>query len=145
MITNLFKQAGLAQASYGLFDTPISILAALQRPDAGFTPTQAARFADQYSLVTQYNDDAVVGTGNATSFSVAVFKDISTNKLTVALKGTLEGGDYVPTDTNIFINGAGYKPPPPPQHHQLVASPSHKAQASFITSLNRNRSWQQAI
>jgi hypothetical protein len=109
-ISSLLIKASFAQASYATIPSidRETLINRLQTESGGFTPTQAARFADKYSLVTQYNDDAVAGTGNATSFSVAVFKDISTNKLTVALKGTLEGGDYVPTDTNIFINGAGY-------------------------------------
>jgi hypothetical protein len=107
MTPNIFKQATFAQASYASFDTPTNILAALQRPDGGFTLTQANRFANKYSLVTQFNDDAGGG-GNGTSFSVAVFKESGTNKLTVAMRGTADSADYVPTDQEIFLNGAGY-------------------------------------
>ena len=37
-----------------------------------------------------------------------MFKESGTNKLTVALRGTADAGDYLPTDADIFVNGAGY-------------------------------------
>lgn len=108
MIANLFDRASFAQAAYATFIGPADMTDALKRPAAGFTATQAARFANKYSLVTQFNDDATAGVGNGTSFSVSVFTESGTNKLTVALRGTTEIGDYLPTDSDIFIGGAGY-------------------------------------
>ena len=107
MIDNLSKFAQFAQASYADLP-PTNIRDALVQGAAGFTATQAARFANRYSLVAQFSDDASAGVGNGTSFSVSVFKESGTNKLTVALRGTADAGDYLPTDADIFLNGAGY-------------------------------------
>jgi len=100
-IQNLFDNAELAMAAYATLDENMdssTVIANLQ--DAGFTLSQASNFSSRYSVVTQYNDDI-------TSFSATVFKDISGN-LTVAFKGTLEAGDFLPTDANIAVEGAGY-------------------------------------
>ncbi|MEK9140880.1 MAG: hypothetical protein AAB308_07480, partial [Nitrospirota bacterium] len=51
------------------------------------------------SVVTQYTDPL-------TSFTATVFKDTS-GDLTLAIRGTLEGGDFL-TDGYIALNGAGY-------------------------------------
>lgn len=62
---------------------------------------QAQEFARRYPTVIAQFDDT------ATSFSATVFADTSGN-LALAIRGTLEAGDYIPTDVNIAINGAGY-------------------------------------
>ena len=109
MISKYFASAQFAQASYGNLSLGNSLTDALiDQATAGFTATQAARFANKYSLVAQFSDDASASVGNGTSFSVSVFKEIGTNKLTVALRGTADIGDYIPTDADIFLNGAGY-------------------------------------
>jgi hypothetical protein len=74
---SLFSKARLAQAAYATVPTTDreTLINRLQTAAGGFTQTQAARFADNYSLVTQFNDDATGGGGNGTSFSVAVFKE----------------------------------------------------------------------
>ena len=108
MISTLFSNARLAQASYADFSGNALFTTRLQTEAGGFTATQAARFANRYSLVAQFNDDASAGGGNGSSFSVSVFKESGTNKLTVALRGTADIGDYIPTDANIFLNGADY-------------------------------------
>jgi Ca2+-binding RTX toxin-like protein len=60
-----------------------------------------AHFVERYpEVVTQFND-------STTSYSATVFKDASGN-LTLAIRGTLEAGDFVPTDLNIAVDGAGY-------------------------------------
>jgi hypothetical protein len=62
---------------------------------------QAQDFALRYpTIVAQIND-------TATSFSATVVADASGN-LALAIRGTLEAGDFVPTDVNIAVNGAGY-------------------------------------
>jgi Ca2+-binding RTX toxin-like protein len=109
MISKYFVSAQFAQASYGNLTIGNSLADALtDQATSGFTATQAARFADKYSLVTQFNDDAVAGVGNRTGFSVSVFTESATNKLTVALRGTLGNADLVVTDGYIAFNGAAY-------------------------------------
>ena len=67
---------------------------------------QAKEFAARYpEIVTQFSD-------TATSFSATVFKDTSGN-LTLAIRGTSEPGDFIPTDRDIALSGAG--------HDQIVA------------------------
>jgi hypothetical protein len=61
---------------------------------------QTQEFALRYPMiVAQIND-------TATSFSATVFADASGN-LAVAIRGTLEAGDLVPTDVDIAVNGIG--------------------------------------
>jgi hypothetical protein len=66
--------------------------------------SQADAFAERYEVVTQFNDTQAEG-GMGTSFSATVFKDTSGN-LTLAIRGTLEAGDFFPTDADIAM-GAG--------------------------------------
>lgn len=109
MIPNLSPSAQLAQASYAEISANSVLATRLQSEAGGFTATQAGRFADKYSLaIDQFNDDAAGAGGNGTSFSVSVFKESSTKKLTVAIRGTLEQGDFIPTDANIAVSGAAY-------------------------------------
>lgn len=112
MTTNfLYEQAELALASYvPLLNGGTSAQAnidALQQEGDSMSLKQAEEFAKRYpTIVTQYNDTPAEG-GLGTSFSATVFKDTSGN-LTLAFRGTLEGGDFVPTDAEIALNGTGY-------------------------------------
>jgi hypothetical protein len=106
----VFDLARASQASYASLASGMSVIdveSALRAPTGGFTPTQAQRFAAQQSVVLQYNDDAAGAGGDGTSLSVTVFKGTD-NKLTLALRGTLEAGDWLPTDDSIITGGAGY-------------------------------------
>ena len=79
---SLLIRASFAQASYAniVSTDRQSLIDALQTEAGGFTATQAARFANRYSLVAQFSDDASASGGNGTSFSVSVFKESGTNK-----------------------------------------------------------------
>ena len=68
--------------------------------NAGMTEKQAANFASRYSVVTQFDDITEIG---GSSFNATVFKDAS--KLTLAFRGTLELGDFAPTDFDIWQHG----------------------------------------
>jgi hypothetical protein len=91
MSTNaLFNNAELALAAYATLNT--SDLAT-QKPallNAGLSGPQTDVFSSHYQVVSQFND-------TTTSFSATVFKDTSDN-LTLAIRGTLEAGDFIPTD-----------------------------------------------
>jgi hypothetical protein len=118
----LFNNAELAFASYaslqpGLTGGAVNI-EALQTPSGnGMTSTQATKFALRYpDIIAQFNDTPAEG-GMGTSFSVTVFKDTvgnSAGNITIAFRGTLEinpfgtPNDILPTDANIFVEGAGY-------------------------------------
>ena len=109
-ITEIHQLAKFAQASYAELkagDTADSLAGYLQTERGGFTATQAQDFAKVQSVVLQYNDDAAGSNGNGTSLSVTVFK-AGNGQLTMAMRGTLESGDLVPTDESIFAGGAGY-------------------------------------
>jgi Ca2+-binding RTX toxin-like protein len=110
-ITTLSTTSQLAQAAYSSFasgDSSGSLIGALTAGAATFSATQATLFAEQYSVLLQYNDDTPGAGGNGTSLSVTVFKDVTTNALTLAIRGTLETEDFVPTDGNVAARGAGY-------------------------------------
>ena len=53
-------------------------------------------------IVDQYGDAD-------SSFSVTVFADTA-GRLTLAIRGTKEAGDFVPTDFDIATHGVGYDP-----------------------------------
>ena len=57
---SLLIRASFAQASYAniVSTDRQSLIDALQTEAGGFTATQAARFANRYSLVAQFSDDA---------------------------------------------------------------------------------------
>ena len=103
---DILKHGEFALASYADLSGTIDIATALQQQGKGLSAAQAVRFVSLYSVVTQFNDTAAEG-GMGTSFSATVFKDAS-GKLTLAVRGTLEAGDFLPTDANIALNGAGY-------------------------------------
>jgi pimeloyl-ACP methyl ester carboxylesterase len=99
----------LAQAAYAsLSGSNPAIIDALQEPDGGFTATQAQTFASKQSVVLQYNDDASILVGNGTSLSVTVFKDVGTNALTLAIRGTQQPEDWDTANNSIVLGGAGY-------------------------------------
>lgn len=107
---NLSLAARFAQAAYStLPQGAISeqLVQALVDGAAGFTNTQATNFAATQTVLLQYNDDVVGSGGNGTSLSLTVFRS-SDGQLTLAVRGTLELGDFFPTDANIFDMGAGY-------------------------------------
>lgn len=99
---SLFNNAELALAAYiqlVLGDTKDQ-LSDLVGND-GMSAKQAEEFARRYpSVLTQYNDAV-------SSFSATVFKDTS-GDLALAIRGTLEVGDFIPTDADIKTYGAGY-------------------------------------
>ncbi len=108
--TTLSGLAQLAQASYSSFSsgtTGQQMIGALTGGTAGFSATQATLFANQFSVILQYNDDSAGSGGTGSSLSLTVFKDNS-GRLTLAIRGTLEPGDFTPTDANIVTMGAGY-------------------------------------
>ena len=106
MITEYLSNAELALASYANLSPGIPNTTALHDDGKGMSAAQAADFSDRYTIVTQYNDTPAEN-GMGTSFSATVFRDTSGN-LTLAIRGTLEGGDYMPTDADIALHGAGY-------------------------------------
>lgn len=110
-VANLSLIAQTAQASYaallgGMSSADLEL--ALQATNGGFTKTQAQQFAAKYSVVLQYNDDASFLVGNGTSLSVTVFKDTTTNQLTLAIRGTLESEDWATGNNGIISGGTAY-------------------------------------
>jgi len=109
-IQTIYSNAELALASYATLasNSPTSQgsnIDALKQ--AGLSAKQAEEFAKKYpAVVAQFNDTPDEG-GMGTSFSATVFKDAAGN-LTLAIRGTLEAGDFAPTDANIAIAGTGY-------------------------------------
>ena len=104
--SRMFNDAELALAAYAdlLHGSLADQRARLEA--AGFSAKQAEEFAKKYPVVVaQFNDTAEGGMG--TSFSATVFKD-SAGNLTLAIRGTLEYGDFFPTDANIQNDGVGY-------------------------------------
>lgn len=106
----VFEKAELSLASYAALASGIPTNTAAQREALvaqGFTVKQADEFSVRYpTIITQFNDTAAEG-GMGTSFSATIFKDSSGN-LTLAVRGTLEAGDFIPTDADIFLSGAAY-------------------------------------
>src|SRR3989338_11170370 len=99
-INALFNNAELALAAYAALNTSDLATQKTALQNAGLSGSQADIFSSRYQVITQYND-------TATSFSVTVFKDTSGN-LTLAVRGTLEPGDFLPSDIDIWLRGAGY-------------------------------------
>ncbi|WP_287468314.1 calcium-binding protein [Hydrogenophaga sp.] len=111
MDENLATAAQLAQAAYsqlnaGQNDDALAA-ALISQASSGFVATQAQTFAATQTVLLQYNDDAANASGNNTSLSLTVFRR-NDGQLTLAIRGTAESGDWVPTDTSIFGMGAGY-------------------------------------
>lgn len=108
-IAAIHQLAKFAQASYAKLasgDAADLLARNLQTIEGGFAATQAQDFASEQSVVLQYDDDAG-SNGNGTSLSVTVFKPAD-GSLTLAIRGTLESGDFVPTNESILVGGAGY-------------------------------------
>lgn len=86
-IQTLSLQAQLAQAAYASVNPGMNsqqLADALDEPGMGdFTRTQAQQFTDKYEVVLQYNDTAAEG-GMDSGLSVTVFRDLNTQKLSVA-------------------------------------------------------------
>ena len=98
-INNVFNQAELALAAYANLGID-SATNKVNLKAASFSDKQADEFIKRYpTVVTQYTDPT-------TSFTATVFKDPAGN-LTLALRGTLEGRDYV-TNGDIALAGTGY-------------------------------------
>ena len=99
----LFSSAELALAAYASLvqgDTRLQT-SALQAQGNVMSAKASEEFALRYlTVVTAFND-------TATSFNATVFKDAAGN-ITLAIRGTQETGDFLPTDANIALNGAGY-------------------------------------
>lgn len=109
-IEHLSFQAQLAQAAYATLWNGMSTqetLDALQAQSGGFTAIQAQRFAAKYSVVLQYNDD-LSPQGNGTGLSLTVFKDNTTNQLTLAIRGTTDAADWQTGNISIVNGGAAY-------------------------------------
>ena len=93
----LYNSAELAQAAYATLaqgDTKSADNKSALQASTGaeMSQKQAEKFAARYSeVITQFND-------TETSFSATVFKEAVTGNLTLAFKGTLEGGDFIPTE-----------------------------------------------
>ena len=101
-----FEQSELALAAYASLNNSSLSAQKASLKDAGLSDVQAAHFAQTYTVLTQFNDTVAEG-GLGTSFSATVFKDVAGN-LTLAIRGTLEAGDFAPTDADIAISGAAY-------------------------------------
>mgnify|MGYP003385787002 CR=1 FL=1 len=123
IIAKLFGNSELAQSAYSTLTTGNTVdqINALTDSDgAEMSQKQAEKFAARYTdVVTQFND-------TETSFSATVFKEAVTGNLTLAIRGTAEGGDFIPTDTDIALHGAGYD--------QIVAMYNWWQRASASTS-----------
>ena len=102
----IFNQSELALAAYATLNNSALSAQKASLKDAGLSDAQATTFASRYAVLTQFNDTPAEG-GMGTSFSATVFKDASGN-LTLAIRGTLEAGDFLPTDANIAVSGVGY-------------------------------------
>ncbi|MEO1766809.1 hypothetical protein [Thiobacter aerophilum] len=102
----LAKQAEFALAAYANLQPGVPNQTALQDQGKGMSARQAEEFAAHYTVVTQFTDTVAEG-GLGTSFSATVFADAYGN-LTLAIRGTLEAGDFVPTDSSIATAGVGY-------------------------------------
>lgn len=108
--TELHQAAQFAQAAYSSLvqgATGELLVTALRDGAAGFANTQAQSFAVDQTVLLQYNDDAAGAGGTGSSLSLTVFQDIDGN-LTLAIRGTLESGDFAPTDSMLASQGAGY-------------------------------------
>jgi hypothetical protein len=111
VIQHVSISAQLAQASYATLGDGLSgsnLATELQQPTSQFAATQAQTFASKYSVVLQYNDDASILVGNGTSLSVTVLKDVATNALTLAIRGTQQPEDWDTANNSIVLGGAGY-------------------------------------
>ena len=109
-IQQLSIQAELAQASYSALSAGMStpdLVAALRSPRGEFAATQAQQFAAKYSVLLQYNDDTSPQ-GNGTGLSLTVFKDNTTNQLTLAIRGTTDAADWQTGNISIVNGGAAY-------------------------------------
>lgn len=109
-IADLSTLAQLAQASYVTLadgDAGAALSAKLQTAADDFAATQADQFSAQHSVVLQYDDRS--SQGNDTGLSLTVFKDNTTNQLTLAIRGTTSGDPKdLKTDGFIGTGGAGY-------------------------------------
>jgi len=109
-ITRYFEEAELALSSYSGLTSGMSTddyVDALQKNGDGLSPTQATSFAENWEVVTQY-DDTSAPDGLGTSLNATVFRDAD-GSLSLAFRGSQEvNGDWLPTDANIAFRGAGY-------------------------------------
>ena len=96
----IFSQSELALAAYANLNNSALSSQKASLKDAGFSDTQADTFATHYAVVSSCHD------ANS-SFDATVFKDVSGN-LTLAIRGTLEVGDFAPTDGLIVARGVAY-------------------------------------
>jgi Ca2+-binding RTX toxin-like protein len=97
----LFNGAELAFAAYATLAQGQTADGIAQLQATGFSSKQANEFATRYpTIIAQFND-------NLTSFSATVFRDAAQN-VTLAIRGTQEAGDFIPTDAHIATLGAGY-------------------------------------
>jgi Lipase (class 3) len=106
-ISSLALQSQAAYAILGTGDFGPQLATTLTaQENAAFTVSQAQQFAAKHSVVLQY-DDTSPG-GNNTGLSLTVFRDISTNQLTLAIRGTTDAADWSSATTSIMTSGAGY-------------------------------------
>ena len=101
-VNDIYNYAELSFAAYADLSEGDTLNQKGKLTNADFTSKQAEKFAARYSeVITQFND-------TETSFSATVFKEAVTGNLTLAFKGTLEFGDFIPTDGDIALHGAAY-------------------------------------
>lgn len=106
---DLYGLAASAQATYATSPSGSYgelLIGALKGGAAQFSDSQAGQFSQENSVLLQYHD-TTAPSGNGTGLSATVFK-ANDGALTLALRGTLEGSDFVPTDTDIAVHGARY-------------------------------------
>ena len=104
-VNNLFNNAELALAAYATLVKGPTSNQIVELTRAGMSQKQAEEFAARYpEVITQFDD--ITETGES-SFNATVFKDTNGN-LSLAIRGTLEAPDFLPTDFDIWRRGAGY-------------------------------------
>jgi hypothetical protein len=96
----IFEQSELALAAYATLNNSALSGQKVSLINAGFSGAQADAFAPRYAVVSSYHDAD-------TSFDATVFKDASGN-LTLAIRGTLDTGDFFPTDGMLVSRGVAY-------------------------------------
>lgn len=108
---DLHRQAVSAQAAYatglnqGMLD---AYLDDLLTQFADFTETQATTFSAEFAVVLQYNDTLADG-GQDTGLSLTVFREKSTNALTLAIRGTsISDARDLATNSDILAAGVGF-------------------------------------
>ncbi|MDP1735625.1 MAG: hypothetical protein Q8L44_14795, partial [Sulfuritalea sp.] len=117
-IHEMHVQAELALAAYANLTFGISgqnYIAALQQQGEGMSPTQAAAFAERWTVVDQYAGGEVIEyydefgqlqqAWNPSGLSVTLFEEVGTGRQVVAVRGTQDVNDLVTDVVDIGLLG----------------------------------------